>query len=174
MKEIAQWFWKNDTAAVAPTVTLAIFGLVAAGGLAFDYARMVSLDTELHNAADQAALAAASQLDGRAGARTRGTSAAQNLVQNLTYFSNDGGTTAVTVPTVVFYSGYNEVTGVKSPVATADSNADYVEVTVGVRRANYALTPIVAAFSSRRHVGECVRWHRLRDLQHTASYALQP
>ena len=41
------------------------------GGLAFDYARMASLDTELQDAADQAALAAASQLDRRPDAAAR-------------------------------------------------------------------------------------------------------
>jgi hypothetical protein len=42
---------------VAPTVALSLFALLGAGGLAFDYARLASLDTELQNAADQAALA---------------------------------------------------------------------------------------------------------------------
>ena len=55
--------WRHDKAAVAPTVALSLFGLVAAGGLAFDYARVAAMDTELQAAADQAALAAATQLD---------------------------------------------------------------------------------------------------------------
>ena len=59
---------RDTQGAVAPTVALSLFALIAAGGIAFDYARLAALDTELQNAADQAALAAASQLDGRAGA----------------------------------------------------------------------------------------------------------
>ena len=56
--------FRNTDGAVAPTVALSLVALIAAGGIAFDYARMASMDTELQNAADQAVLAAASQLDG--------------------------------------------------------------------------------------------------------------
>src|SRR5688500_162427 len=105
-------------AAVAPTIALVLAALIAVGGIAFDYARMAGMDTELQNAADQAALAAASQLDGADGARARATQAAQQLVENLTLFANDGSSNPVTVPTVIFYSGYDAVTGAKGPVAT--------------------------------------------------------
>ena len=75
--------------AIAPTVALSLFALIAAGGLAFDYARLANLDTELQNAADQAALAAASQLDGQAGARARATAAASALLANVTLIEAD-------------------------------------------------------------------------------------
>ena len=141
---------RRDEGAVAPTIALSAAGLIAAGGIAFDYARLASMDTELQNAADQAALAAATQLDGEVGARDRATAAARGLVANLTYFANDGQTRAVEVPAarVIFYSGYNAETGAKGPVASDDSDANYVLVTVEDRTANYALTPIVAAVSS--------------------------
>lgn len=135
--------WTDNGGAVAPTVALSLIALIAAGGVAFDYARMASLDTELQNAADQAALAAAGQLDGKSGARTRGISAAQSLVANITYFANDGGDRAVTVPTIVFFEDK-----AKTTVATSDAAANFVEVTVGTRSANFALTPIVAMFTS--------------------------
>ena len=69
---------------VAPIVALSLTGMVAIGGIAFDYSRMASMDTELQNAADQAALAAATQLDrvpaneetGEEGARARALKAA--------------------------------------------------------------------------------------------------
>lgn len=136
-------FWEQQQGAVAPTLGLSLFALVAIGGIGFDYARMASLDSELQNAADQAALAAATQLDGETGSRTRATTAAQSLVSNITRFANDGGSSAITVPTVVFYEDK-----AKSTVATNDDEANFVEVTVGSRTANFALTPIVAAFSS--------------------------
>ncbi|MGS1016488.1 TadE/TadG family type IV pilus assembly protein [Allosphingosinicella humi] len=135
--------WHDRRGAVAPTVALSLIGLIAVGGVAFDYARMASLDTELQNAADHAALAAAGQLDGKTGARTRGISAAQSLVANITYFANDGGNRAVTVPTIVFFEDK-----AKTTVATSDAAANFVEVTVGTRSANFALTPIVAMFNS--------------------------
>ena len=111
-RSLVRLLGSND-AAVAPTIALAIAGLVAAGGIAFDYARLASLDTELQSAADQAALAAATQLDGEDGAVTRATAAAQQLVANATRFANDGGDDSIAVPTVTFYSDYDPQTGAK-------------------------------------------------------------
>lgn len=152
MRRASSRFRKDDRGAIAPTVALALFGLIAVGGIAFDYARMAALDTELQNAADQAALAAATQLDGRTGARDRATAAAQTLIANLTYFANDGAGTAITVPTIEFYSTYNpnraNLNVAPGAVATTDDTANYVRVTVGTRTARYALTPVVAAFNS--------------------------
>src|SRR6185503_18824901 len=54
---------RSQDAAVAPTVAISLFGLIAVGGIAFDYARLAAMDSELQAAADQAALAAATQLD---------------------------------------------------------------------------------------------------------------
>ena len=55
--------FNNSKGAVAPTVALSLFALIASGGIAFDYARLAAMDTELQDAADPAALAAATQLD---------------------------------------------------------------------------------------------------------------
>ena len=139
--------WGDRKGAIAPTVALSLFGLIAAGGIAFDYARLATMDTELQNAADQAALAAATQLDQKTGAQTRATSAAQALIQNRTYLANDGDVSGitVTVPTITFYSVYANGAGT---VATGDADSNFVQVQVGNRTARYALTPIVAALSS--------------------------
>lgn len=145
---IVRRFWKSDAGAVAPTVTLSLFALIAAGGIAFDYARLAAMDTELQNAADQAALAAASQLDGKTGAQTRAIGAAQTLISNQTLFANDGGGRGVTVPTIVFFQSYNADTDTPGPAATGDGDARVVQVTVGAREAFYALTPIVGAIRS--------------------------
>ncbi len=144
--------WRDRTAAVAPIVGLSLFALVAVAGIGFDYARMAAMDTELQNAADQAALAAATQLDRDANACARASAAAVTLISNLTVFANDGGTRNVTIPaeptcdatgSIRFYQDK-----AKALVATTPELADYVEVTVNGRTANFALTPIVAAFSS--------------------------
>src|SRR3954468_17333977 len=82
--------FRNNSGAVAPVVALSLVGLLAAGGIAFDYARLASLDTELQDAADQAALAAATQLDGQAKATNRAIAAAQSLLSNDSRFANDG------------------------------------------------------------------------------------
>jgi Flp pilus assembly protein TadG len=142
MRRAAIRLWRSDRGAVAPIVAISLLGLIAAGGLAFDYARLASLDTELQSAADQAALAAATQLDGKSGAQTRATAAAQNLITNRALFANDGANRNVTVPTVLFYQTKTKV------AATGDADSRFVEVIVGTKRAFYALTPVVAAFSS--------------------------
>ena len=148
--------------AVAPTVALSLFALIGVGGIAFDYARLVSMDTELQGAADQAALAAATQLDGNDNACARAISAATARIgadapwlANETRFANDsggllvetsvpaGGTTCTSNPNVIFWQDEN-----KAVAATTDATANFVEVRVQARRANYALTPVIGALSS--------------------------
>src|SRR5688572_30360887 len=152
MQELASRLIADRGGAVAPTIALSLVLLIAAGGIAFDYARMASMDTELQNAADQAALAAASQLDGQPGACARAAAAARNMISNLTYMANDGGGNAViiadepacdAVGNVRFYQEAD-----RNPVADSDENAKFVEIQVNPRTAVYALTPVVAAFSS--------------------------
>jgi len=152
MKRSVRTLCRNADGAVAPTIALSLLALVAFGGVAFDYARMASMDTELQNAADQAALAAASQLDGETGACSRAAAAARDMISNRTYMSNDPGSMAITIANepacdalgnVRFYQNIT-----KTQAATTPANAKFVEVQVDPRTAFYALTPVVAAFSS--------------------------
>ncbi len=151
---------RSSSGAVAPTVALSLFGLIAAGGIAFDYARMASLDTELQNAADQAALAAATQLDGKDNACKNAANAAATLVSNNTRFANDGNadgpavivqnTGAFDTPQACPSTQYIKFYKNKDRSGTVASVADahFVEVTVNSRSAFFALTPIVSVFSS--------------------------
>jgi Flp pilus assembly protein TadG len=150
-------FRRNTDGAVAPTVALSLFALIGVSGLAFDYARLAAMDTELQGAADQAALAAASQLDGQTGACARAAAAAAALVNNTTLFANDTSSRAITVSNesdcdavgnVRFYQTYDKVTDTPGAAATSDFNANIVIVTVNGREAVYALTPVVAALRS--------------------------
>ena len=151
-------FSRNQAGAVAPTYAVALTALVAIAGVGFDYSRMASLDTELQNAADQAALAGASQLDGNAaagadpGACARATGAVRNFVVNSSRFANDGIAPAVTFQNetgcdatgnIRFWQDKEKVTA-----ATSAANARYVEVIVDARGALYALTPVVGALAS--------------------------
>jgi len=148
----------NKDGAVAPTVALSLVALIAAGGIAFDYARLASLDTELQGAADQAALAAASQLDGQTGACARAAAAANDLLANQTLMANDAtATRAIVVAnestcdatgSVRFYKSYNQVNDTFGDPATLDAEARVVVVQVNPRQAVYALTPVVGAFRS--------------------------
>lgn len=79
-------------------VTLLAGVLVGIGGLAVDASRVMSLSTEMQKAADAAAMAGASQLDRRAGARDRARTAAAQALRNDQSFA-DGGGGAITVAT---------------------------------------------------------------------------
>jgi Flp pilus assembly protein TadG len=150
----------NEGGAVAPTVALSLFALIGAGGIAFDYARMASLDSELHNAADQAALAAASQLDGELGACSRAVSAARTLLTNQTLQANDGRGLDIDIdPSAVCTSDTAIVDDPNASIrffqdkrgttpATNNKEANFVQVRVVVRKVDFALTPIVGALSS--------------------------
>ncbi len=158
---------RNESGAVASTVALSLFGLIAVGGLAFDYARMVSLDTELQQAADQAALAAVTQLNQQATSCTRAVDAARQLITNQTKFGNDGGGLNVAIANqsansgcgggadkIVFYSAFTSSSS--NTVTTDPLAAKFVSVTVATRQAIYALTPIMALFNSGNLSGTAV------------------
>ncbi len=120
-----------EAGAIAPTTALALVALIAVGGLAFDYSRLVSLDTELQDAADHAALAAATQLDRADDQCARATAAASNLIANDSRFSKDGANTLVTIESVA-----------------CNPDTRRVDVTVSAQAVDYALTPIVGLLSS--------------------------
>jgi Flp pilus assembly protein TadG len=154
MKRHLSWLRRDKNGAVAPTVALSLVALIAAGGLAFDYARMATLDTELQNAADQAALAGATQLDGQPRAMERAQAAALALIENDTRFSNDGDGSAVDIDPAefVFYETKADAEADTNPIAATEvtrfAEAHFVRVKVIAREAVYALTPIVSAFRS--------------------------
>jgi Flp pilus assembly protein TadG len=151
MGQLVRALWRNSDGAVAPTVALSLIGLVAIGGVAFDYAHLAAMDTELQQAADQAALAAATQLDGQPNAIARATAAAQSLITNKTLLAGGGGSNAVTVPTITFCSAFDDSvvnTTTACTATTTDKDAHVVWVQVGGRTANYTLTPIVGLMNS--------------------------
>ena len=94
----------DKSGAVAATVGLSLFALIAVGGIAFDYSRLATLDTEMQNAADQAALAAATQLDQQPSAIARATAAAQALLANQTLQANDSNAAGLSanITSVIF------------------------------------------------------------------------
>lgn len=152
---------RDEGGAIAPLYALALFGLIGMAGVGFDYARVMALDTELQNAADQAALAAATQLDGRldsvARAQTKARqkfATASSAYVNMTRLSNvadsnstDNRTGPITSVDFAFWEKYvndNPVTLVANNT-TDGRAARVVQVTVGNRVVRYALTPIVGA-----------------------------
>jgi Flp pilus assembly protein TadG len=145
MHRAALQLWKSESGSVAPIVAISLFALIGAAGIGFDYSRLVAMHTELQDAADHAALSAAAQLDGKTGAQTRAKAAAKTLITNLALFANDGADRSVSVTdsNVVFYQDK-----AKTTLSTGDADSHFVQVTVDSKQARYALTPVVAAFTS--------------------------
>ena len=159
MGRLLRSFSADESAAVAPLYALAFIGLIGIGGVGFDYARLMTLDSELQNAADQAALAAATQLDGRAGAMERARDAARLYFANETIIANDGGEHNVSIDDsgFKFYPGSCDPDTIESCTeAEDDEDAAIVRVTVNAREVFYALTPIVGALSSGDVIGDAV------------------
>ncbi|MGL5837064.1 MAG: TadE/TadG family type IV pilus assembly protein [Sphingorhabdus sp.] len=169
MWSIAGSLWRNESGAIAATYALALPALIAVGGIAFDYARLAAMDTELQNAADQAALAAVTQLDQTPTSCSRAVAAARTLIANRTLFANDGDAAGRNVAIadqtansgcgtasdrIKFYSSYTSATN--NTVTTDPLMARFVSVTVNTRKAVYALTPIVAQFDSGNVTGSAV------------------
>jgi Flp pilus assembly protein TadG len=149
----ARTFRGDESGAISPLYAVAILTLVAMAGIGFDYGRVMALDTELQNAADQAALAAATQLDGREGAMQRARDAANDTFAtatsqfvNQTRFANDGSGRPITSLSFRFYEDYEDDAPVDEVIDDDDGEtAQVVEVTVNPRQLNYALTPLVGA-----------------------------
>src|SRR5437764_537237 len=145
MWRLGRTLWSNSDGAVAPTVALSLIGLVAVGGVAFDYARLATMDTELQQAADQAALAAATQLDRVDGSQARATTAIQDadnshrLSRNLTRFANDNNGTTVEITSITFCSAFDDSVADTTTACTqakGDSDSRFVIVTTALRTAN--------------------------------------
>lgn len=151
-RKIDRDFFKNSSGAVAATYALALIPVIALAGFAFDYTRLVGMDSELQNAADQAALAAATQLDRSPNSMTRAINAAQgSLVSNSTVFSNDGSGSTIAITDsdtqiIFFASKADAEAGTNGFTDTSRyAEAGFVQVIVDTRQANYALTPVVGA-----------------------------
>jgi Flp pilus assembly protein TadG len=150
---LGRWKWlaREERGSVGPTVALALVGLIAAGGIAIDFVRLAALDTELQNFADQAAIAAATQLDGEDSARDRAEAAAKSLLENKTLFAD--GAQSIDDVEVSFYSAYSQdddyddTDDDTTTDATSDADAKIVRVRVNPRSVAYALTPIVDILS---------------------------
>ncbi len=121
--------WKDESGATLVYVTVCMAVFIGMVGFTIDFARLQSLDSELQDAADAAALAAATQLDGRPSARVRATAAAQSapLVANT---RGENGNTHVVIGSVEFYRSLPASDSASlTDVATSDHNAEFVEVT---------------------------------------------
>lgn len=119
----------------------ALFLAVAFGflALAFDLGRLATTQTQLQSFADQVALAAAGELDGRPGARDRARAAAENLVAGQQTFGQGSQALGSDDFDIIFLSTLPASDNVPATSeATSDASARYVRVVVDQRT---VLTP---------------------------------
>ncbi len=96
-------FRKDREGAVLVYVSVGMTVLIAMVGFAIDFARVQSLHSELQDAADAAALAAATQLDGNPGAQARATAAASGTALVSNTHGTSGSDPAVSIESINFY-----------------------------------------------------------------------
>lgn len=102
-RRCARAFVRHDRAAAGVYIALAAPVLFGATALAFDLSRLMTVNTQLQNAADAAALAAAGELNGQAGAISRATAAACGAFgTNVQNFAT--GAAAVQIQSLTFMS----------------------------------------------------------------------
>lgn len=128
-------FGRDESGAVMAYVAVISLLLLGFVGMAVDFGRIYTTNSQAQAAADAAALAGATQLDGQAGAIARATSAAQTspLVTNDQDFASGGP--VVHIASVRFLSSLpasddDPITA--SYETTADESASYIEVTTEV------------------------------------------
>lgn len=118
----------NEDGAVLIYVTMISVVMLGMGVLAIDAARLFDLNTQLQNAADAAALAAASKLDGTAGSRDAARAAAISALQNQQNFAQAGGGLVGVAATDCATVGTQAVSCIgflKSLPASDDTPVDY-------------------------------------------------
>ena len=142
---IARSFRNNESGAVAVYVALVSVALIGALVLGLDIGRLVTVQTQMQNAADAAATAAAIKLDGFDGARARATTVAKKAADPKSGFLTKSGNPDIEIDQVTFFSEYTP--GGKQTVATSDGDAMIVKVTVVPRNVSLLLEPAFAALA---------------------------
>lgn len=112
--------------------------LVGIGALALDVGRLFVLHTQMENAVDAAALAAARELDGKTGAINRAKEAARSILEHNSTYTGDTlgeqllGASQLPDPAFTFYSEIDP----DRIIAVGDDDAGYVRVVLGHEQAS--------------------------------------
>src|SRR5258708_9520903 len=127
----ARALWNDTSGVILPYVTVMLVVIVGLSVLALDGARLMSLQTQLQNAADALALAGAAELDRLPDAETRARTAIERLLTNSTLFGSRASRT-IAVSHIKFYSRLPSSHASPMPAgqpATDPGNARFVSVT---------------------------------------------
>lgn len=131
----------------AVAVYAAFISAAALGGgvLALDVGRMVALRAQMQNAADAAALSAATQLTGQPGSIARAQNLAQQGLLNETALSDNPG--AFTIQSITFFRQVDPT----RIVTTDDFDAAFVEVTLNPQQITLLLKPALDYIASSQN-----------------------
>ena len=136
-------FWadlRDDTRGVlAIYVVLMLTLFLGTGILAVDFGRMAVLRTQMQNAADAAATAAAARLNGIPGARNNATAAANAFTANSSLPTGSGD---LAIQNLSFFSSYDADTGT-GVAATEDADAVIAQVTIAPQIIDLILAPLI-------------------------------
>jgi Flp pilus assembly protein TadG len=123
-------------------IYVSLVGAIVMGSLVLgiDVGRIAVLKTQMQNAADAAAVAAAAQLDHQDGARARASQVATSAAANSSGLSLGGGD--FSVASVTFFADYETKTG-----ATSDADATFVQVTLAAEDIEILFRPVLDILS---------------------------
>lgn len=137
---------RRERGVVAPTTVIALVVLVAFLGVVIDMGRLFVIKTELQNAADACALAAARELDGNASALTRAENAGIVAgTRNRVQFQSSA--VAITAADIRFStalsSGGGDNSNYLTQAAGAPANSRYAMCTATLAGVNMSLSSII-------------------------------
>lgn len=150
---------EDGTILVFVAISLAVLlGMIA---LSFDLGRMAATQTELQSFADNVALAAAGELDGKSDAITRAQTAAAALIQDTQTFSSRGRTLDVNDVTLTFLSALDTTdmappfsdTVIAPPYSAADAaDAIFVRVDIAPHAVQLGFASVLTSFTGQPRV----------------------
>lgn len=149
-------FRRSEDGAILVFVAVALAAMIGMAALAFDIGRVTTTQSELQSFADNVALAAAGELDGRSDSITRATNAAANMINDTQTFgrrNKDRVLSGATDYQLFFYSfPPNETIEPAQPAQLLDpanpnsgERAGFVRVVIDTHEVD---TPLAAATAS--------------------------
>lgn len=145
--KFARRFSMAPDGAVSIYVALVSVVMIGFGALVVDLGRLFTLQTELQNAADAAALSGAAELDGSSTAITRARLAAKNtLISNRQTFATGGANVVIQDSDIRFLSSLPATDD--DPITASNLTTDpflahFIEVRAPTRRIDYLLAPVL-------------------------------
>ncbi|MEE8533775.1 MAG: pilus assembly protein TadG-related protein [Alphaproteobacteria bacterium] len=141
-------FLGDRRGALAIYVAFITTALIGASTIVFDVGRLGIVRTQVQNAADAAAMAAAVQLDSQTGARARADAVARGAADQRSGFRTTSGSSNIQIDTVTFSQSTTA-----NVVATTDQNALSVTVTIEPRPVKLFLARVLAMLTGSTNPG---------------------